>query len=100
MRVYFEYKCNEASYFYHAKGKGVSPLVKWASEKFGADDPFTRMLVAEHEWIEDVIRRRNAVEHPTVRSDAVIQDAVAANDFGIDVREQRVRDVLLFRELG
>ena len=42
----------------------VAPIVKWASEKFGEDDPFTRMLVTEHEWIEEVIRRRNAVEHP------------------------------------
>ncbi len=64
LRVYFDYECDEASYFYDAKGKGVSPLVKWASERFGEDDPFTRMLVTEHEWIEDVIRRRNAVEHP------------------------------------
>jgi len=64
LRIYFGFKCNEASYFYDAKAKGASRLVKWASEKFGEDDPFTEMLVAEHEWIEGVIRKRNAVEHP------------------------------------
>lgn len=64
LRIYFDYECDEASYFYDAKGKGASTLVKWASEKFGEDDPFTRMLVTEHEWIEDLIRSRNAIEHP------------------------------------
>lgn len=64
LHVYFGYKCDEASYLYDAKGKGRSPLVRWSSEKFGEDDPFTEMLATEHEWVEEVIRKRNAVEHP------------------------------------
>lgn len=64
LNIFFDYECDEASYFYNAKGNGVSPLVKWASERFGDEDPFTRMLANEHEWIEALIRNRNAVEHP------------------------------------
>ncbi len=64
LKIYFEYDCDEASYFYDAKGKGASRLVKWATKEFGENDPFTKMLETEHTWIEDVIRKRNAVEHP------------------------------------
>jgi len=64
LKVYFDCECDEASYLYDPKGVGVSRLAKWASGQFGEDDPFTKMLITEHEWTEDVIRRRNAVEHP------------------------------------
>jgi hypothetical protein len=38
--------------------------VKWATETFGETDPFTTMLAGEQDWIEELIRKRNAVEHP------------------------------------
>jgi len=68
LKIYFNYECNEAAYLYDPKSKGTSPLVEWATERFGKDDPFTKMLATEQEWIEYFIRRRNAVEHPAGHS--------------------------------
>ncbi len=69
LKIYFDYECNEAAYLYpKPKGKGTSRLVEWATGRFGKDDPFTKMLVTEQEWIEYVIRRRNAIEHPAGHS--------------------------------
>ena len=64
LRVYFGHECTEAKCLYPSKNKRISGLVAWATEKFGQDDPFTKMLEVEQEWIEDLIRQRNAVEHP------------------------------------
>jgi hypothetical protein len=62
--VFFEVEFDEASYFYDARASGASRIVKWATERFGEADPFTTMLVSEGNWIEELIRKRNAVEHP------------------------------------
>ncbi len=38
---------------------------KWAKEKFGEDDSLTKMLKDDHDsWIQEMIFKRNAVEHP------------------------------------
>jgi hypothetical protein len=62
--IFFEADFDEASYFYDARASGASRIVKWATERFGEADPFTTMLVNEGNWIEELIRKRNAVEHP------------------------------------
>lgn len=39
--------------------------IKWASEKFGAEDALTIFLKTDHDlWIHKIIRMRNAIEHP------------------------------------
>jgi hypothetical protein len=39
--------------------------IKWASEKFGEEDALTRLLKADQGlWIPQVVKIRNAVEHP------------------------------------
>ena len=62
--IFFGVGFDEASYFYDARGNGSSKVVKWAVDSFGETDPFTMTLVSEHEWIEELIRKRNAAEHP------------------------------------
>ena len=66
--VFFGVTLDEASAFCNIKGKGDGKLVKWATARFGAADPFTTMLISEQRWIEELIRKRNAAEHPGKRS--------------------------------
>lgn len=41
----------------------------WANEKFGEDDSLTKMLKDDHDsWIQEIVFKRNAVEHPGGRS--------------------------------
>lgn len=37
---------------------------EWLTNTFGADSSFAEMLAADAEWIEKLIRFRNAIEHP------------------------------------
>jgi hypothetical protein len=64
LRVFFGKEFTEASVLYDARGKGKSELVKWSEAQFGADDHFTVMLCTEGDWVGELIRKRNAVEHP------------------------------------
>ena len=66
--IFFDKKFDAASAFYDPKGKGDSKLVAWATKKFTASDHFTTMLVTEQEWAGELIRKRNAVEHPGGKS--------------------------------
>jgi hypothetical protein len=54
----------DASDLTNMKGNGDSTLVEWATENFGPDHHLTQLLKTEQEWVADVIRMRNAVEHP------------------------------------
>jgi hypothetical protein len=45
-------------------------------------------------------RKGDAVEHRVAWLDACVEDPVATDDLGVDVREQREGDSLLLRELG
>lgn len=60
------YQCDlkEASAFASLKDTGDGDLVKWAAERFGDDHRLTRLLRSDQDWIAEVIRKRNAVEHP------------------------------------
>jgi hypothetical protein len=60
----FPKKLIEASSYYDAKNGQKSALVLWGEKYFGPDDKFTQGFVTEQSWIEDIIRLRNAIEHP------------------------------------
>jgi hypothetical protein len=64
INVFFRTNFKEARDFYDASGKGDGELTGWASRQFGPTDPFTEMLRTEQDWIGELIRKRNAVEHP------------------------------------
>lgn len=68
INVFFDTAFNEASAWWDPKHDGAGELVKWATARFGANHPFTMMLVSEQPWVGDIIQRRNAVEHPGGRS--------------------------------
>ncbi len=68
VNIFFNEKFDEASAFYSTKEHGKSGLVRWATGKFSATDPFTTMLISEQEWTRELIRKRNAVEHPRGKS--------------------------------
>ncbi|MBZ9774384.1 hypothetical protein [Mesorhizobium sp. CO1-1-8] len=44
--------------------KGIIEIVKWASEIFGANDHIVTLLKSEQDWTTELVRKRNAVEHP------------------------------------
>ena len=67
--VFFGEEFDEASALYDPKGKGCSDLVAWATSTFGASDHFTTMLITEQDWVGELIRKRNAIEHPGGKSD-------------------------------
>ncbi|MHC1751146.1 hypothetical protein [Humidesulfovibrio sp.] len=64
VNIFFGTTFHEASAFCANKKKDDKSIVKWAQDKFGANNPFSIMLESEQSWIEEVIRKRNAVEHP------------------------------------
>ena len=67
-RILYDCKLNEASAFADLRGKGESEIVKWAASKFGNDHELTRLLRSEDAWCAELIRKRNAVEHPGEKS--------------------------------
>jgi len=39
--------------------------IKWATERFGENDGVTKFLTTDHDhWIHQLVKMRNAVEHP------------------------------------
>jgi len=64
IRIFFRVEFENGSDFFSTKGNGISKIAKWATDAFGEEDPFTTMLISEHVWIEELIRKRNALEHP------------------------------------
>lgn len=66
--VLFEivYGCGlkDASAFADMKNKGEGDFLKWAIEKCGGENSLVEMLRADQEWIGEIIRSRNALEHP------------------------------------
>jgi hypothetical protein len=43
-------------------------VVEWSEREFGEDDKLTRLLKDDREWIEEIMQKRNAAEHPGGRS--------------------------------
>jgi hypothetical protein len=95
IKIFFGDVFNEANAFYGAKAGQKSALVCWAEKKFGANDPFTEMLQTEQPWIEDIIRMRNAAEHPGgnsgtlfIRNFEVTSAGIAAPSWWRDERKR------------
>ncbi len=53
--------------FWNPKGQ-KSEVVVWAEDTFGSDHGTTTMLASEADWISELARKRNAVEHPGGKS--------------------------------
>ncbi len=68
INIFFDTKFDSASAFCLSKNKQDGKLSKWAAREFGADSSFTQMLKSEQTWIGEVVRKRNAVEHPSGHS--------------------------------
>lgn len=58
---------DEAAIFWNNKGED-SEVTTWAKAHFGVDHGTTRMLASEADWISEIVRLRNAVEHPGGKS--------------------------------
>jgi hypothetical protein len=54
----------DASDLADMKDVGDGPFVKWAIKQFGADDGLVAMARDDQAWITELVRKRNAVEHP------------------------------------
>ncbi len=48
--------------------KGEVEIICWAESKFGKNDGLTKMLREDVTWISELIRKRNAIEHPNGHS--------------------------------
>ncbi|WP_336489974.1 hypothetical protein [Methylobacterium nigriterrae] len=64
----YGYEPKDASDLADVKGRGYSDVGKWAESTFGPDDNLTAMLKAEANWVTELVKMRNAVEHPADRS--------------------------------
>lgn len=70
----------DASDFWGRDGK-PGRIEKWASEKFGAEHKLPQFLAGHAVWISELIKRRNAVEHPGDKSGTLfIRNFEVAND--------------------
>lgn len=70
----------DASDFWGRDGK-PGKIEKWASEKFGSEHKLPQFLAGHAVWIAELIKRRNAVEHPGDKSGTLfIRNFEVAND--------------------
>jgi len=59
---------NKASDWYDPRGKGQGKVSRWLIDKFGKYDQERLLSADDQVWIGELIRKRNAVEHPGERS--------------------------------
>src|SRR3984893_9676365 len=71
INVFFGTTFNEASAF-RGKEDSKSKLVSCGERTLGPDHPFVKMLSREEYWISDIIKLRNAVEHPGGHSGTLV----------------------------
>jgi hypothetical protein len=57
----------DSAIFWDPKGQ-KSKVALWAEDIFGPDHETTKMLSSEADWISELARKRNAVEHPGEKS--------------------------------
>jgi hypothetical protein len=94
INVFFGTGFHEASNFCATSGRGDGKVSKWAGQQFGPTDSFTGLLRSEQAWIGELIRKRNAVEHPGQKSGALtIKNFQPAPD-GLVVSPSWYRDSL------
>lgn len=54
----------DSSVFWDKKGAGQSEVVKWATKTYGEQHHVTKMFAEEDVWVSELVKKRNAVEHP------------------------------------
>ena len=64
INIFFDTKFDSASAFSSYKKEQYGKLAKWALTQFGNLSPFTEMIVSDQDWIAEIVRKRNAIEHP------------------------------------
>ncbi|PLU57382.1 hypothetical protein BMJ20_33505 [Sinorhizobium medicae] len=62
----------DAKVFWNKAGPENSEIVKWATAKFGTDHHITRMFADDNGWISELVKKRNAVEHPGDKNGTLI----------------------------
>lgn len=87
VRKFFpDIKYSDASAFFESRAEQnkPGPFTSWAEEKFGAQDGFVKMLREDQVWIEELVRKRNAIEHPGGHSGSLtVQNIKAIPNGGI-----------------
>jgi hypothetical protein len=58
----------DAKVFGDLPEKGTIEIAKWAAKNFGTGDRLVALLKSEQDWTTELIRKRNAVEHPGDKS--------------------------------
>lgn len=71
VNIFFGTSFTEAAAFCAARSGGQGQLGKWAADTFGSADPFAKLLAAHQPWLGELIRKRDAVEHPGGTSGAL-----------------------------
>lgn len=58
--------------FWDPNGQNQGKVVQWALSEYGEKHPFTKMLLQEDQWIAELIKKRNASEHPGGKSGTLV----------------------------
>lgn len=82
-RSAFGAEFKDASALADLKKGGDCEVLKWAEEKFGPEAPLSKMLRSEGDWIAEIIRKRNALEHPGGYSGTLTVNNVRAHPIKI-----------------
>lgn len=78
-QIAYECDLDSASAFADNKSEGTSAIAKWAQDKFGDDDRLAKILRADVPWLTELVRKRNASEHPGGHSGTLQVDNVAVD---------------------
>ena len=71
LRIIFGTTFSDASDLW-GKQRGMSDVAKLAERTLGPGSRLTRLFIDYDDWIGEVIRRRNALEHPGGRSGTLV----------------------------
>lgn len=61
-------KLEDAKVFGDLPEKGTIEIAEWAANAFGANDQLVALLKSEQDWTTELMRKRNAIEHPGGKS--------------------------------
>jgi hypothetical protein len=74
VNAFFQTEFHEASDFVDLSEKNSGKVLAWTIQTFGRTSDFASSLLSDQEWIRELIRKRNAVEHPGGRSGTLMID--------------------------
>jgi hypothetical protein len=84
---------DQAGQFSRLRNKDESEIGRWAVIRFGEVDPISKFLRAHTNWLGQIVKMRNAVEHPGGRSGTLeIFNYEMAPNIGIIRPAWRLRD--------